>query len=180
MKALLDAFLPRALPGLNEGEHFQCVPHEGKSDLDKSIPVKLRGWREPGVRFIVVRDNDGGDCKKLKERLVEVCSRAKRPDTIVRLICQELESWHLGDLEAVATAFEEPKASSPAVRAKYREPDALLKPSVELRRLVPSYQKIGGSRRMGEHITADANQSASFQCFVAGVLRAARELGYQG
>ena len=40
---------------------FICVPHEGKQDLEKSIPRKLRAWREPSAHFIVVRDNDGGE-----------------------------------------------------------------------------------------------------------------------
>ena len=47
MKALLDGLLPRLFPDLL----FQCVPHDGKGDLEKSIPRKLRAWREPGVRF---------------------------------------------------------------------------------------------------------------------------------
>ena len=34
MKALLDALLPRLFPDLR----FLCVPHEGKGDLEKSIP----------------------------------------------------------------------------------------------------------------------------------------------
>jgi hypothetical protein len=65
MKVLLDGLLPRLAPGLR----FLCVPHEGKQDLEKSIPKKLRAWREPGVRFVVLRDNDGGDCRGLKDRL---------------------------------------------------------------------------------------------------------------
>ena len=50
MKALLDGLLPRFLPDLK----FQCVPHEGKHDLEKSIPRKLRAWQEPGVRFVIM------------------------------------------------------------------------------------------------------------------------------
>jgi len=50
MKELLEGLLPRLFPGLV----FQCVPHEGKTDLDRSIATKLRAWREPGVRFIIV------------------------------------------------------------------------------------------------------------------------------
>ncbi len=52
MKALLDGLLPRLFPDLL----FQCVPHDGKGDLERSIPRKLRAWREPGVRFVIVRD----------------------------------------------------------------------------------------------------------------------------
>lgn len=55
LKVLLDGLLPRLFPGLP----FLCVPHEGKQDLQKSIPRKLRAWREPGVHYCVIRDNDG-------------------------------------------------------------------------------------------------------------------------
>ena len=39
MKALLDIVLPRILP---PDVDFYTVPHEGKSDLQKSIPQKLK------------------------------------------------------------------------------------------------------------------------------------------
>ena len=67
MKELLDGLLRRLFPELL----FQCVPHEGWTDLERSIPRKLSGWREPGVRFAVVRDNDGGDCHARKQALRE-------------------------------------------------------------------------------------------------------------
>ena len=104
MQVLLDDWLPRLFPGWMEGEHFQCVPHEGKSDLERSIPRKLAAWRYPGDRFVIVRDADNSDCVDLKARLVALCAKAGRPDTMVRLVCQELESWYLGDLAAVAAA----------------------------------------------------------------------------
>ena len=65
MKVLLDGLLPRLFPDLP----FLCVPHEGKQDLEKSIPRKLRAWREPGVRFVVVQDNDDSDCLARKQHL---------------------------------------------------------------------------------------------------------------
>ena len=34
MQELLDGLLPRPFPGLL----FQCVPHDGKTDLERSIP----------------------------------------------------------------------------------------------------------------------------------------------
>ena len=52
MQVLLDGLLPRLFPDLP----FLCVPHEGKRDLELSIPRKLRAWREPGIRFAVIRD----------------------------------------------------------------------------------------------------------------------------
>jgi len=119
MKVLLDLLLPRLVPSLQ----FLCLPHAGKSDLEKSLVTKLRGWREPGVRFVVVRDNDGGDCLTLKEKLAELCRSAGRPDTLVRIACQELEAWYFGDLAAVGEAFGRPGVVGLAGKARYRDPD---------------------------------------------------------
>jgi hypothetical protein len=89
MAALLEGLVPRVLPGVP----FQCIPHEGKADLEKSIPRKLRGWREPDVRFVVIRDQDSADCKDVKRRLAALCKQGNRPDTVVRIACRELEAW---------------------------------------------------------------------------------------
>ncbi len=101
MKVLLDHLLPRLFPALE----FLCIPHEGKSDLEKSLPRKLGNRRQPGDRFIVIRDNDGGDCKALKASLVQMCQNAGRSDTLVRIVCQELEAWYFGEPAAMAAAF---------------------------------------------------------------------------
>ena len=118
MKILLDGLLPRLLPGWIEGQHFQCVKHEGKSDLDRSIPRKLSAWRIPGDRFVIVRDNDSADCIKMKARLQALCELNGRPETLVRLVCQELESWYVGDLQALALAFENSKLDTHALSAQ--------------------------------------------------------------
>ena len=81
LKEFLDTYLPRLLPGLD----FLCVRHEGKQDLEKSIPRKLRAWQ--GATFVIVRDNDGAQCRDLKARLVGLCAQGNRPDTLVRLAC---------------------------------------------------------------------------------------------
>jgi hypothetical protein len=169
MKVLLEAWLPRVFPGWVAGEQFLCVPHEGKSDLDRSIPRKLSAWRMPGDRFVIVRDNDNADCVNLKQRLSSVCAGHGRPDTLVRLVCQELESWYLGDLQALAQAFGEPKVDTPAHRKRFANPDEWQKPSVEVKRLLPSFQKGSGARLMGQHLSIEHNESASCRVFLSGV-----------
>lgn len=178
MKILLDGLLPRLLPGWIEGQHFQCVKHEGKSDLDRSIPRKLSAWRIPGDRFVIVRDNDSADCIKMKARLQALCELNGRPETLVRLVCQELESWYVGDLQALALAFENPKLDTHALRKRFAAPDTWEKPSVEVSRLVASFQKGSGARAMASCLRASGNLSRSFQVFVDGVRRVAEEMGY--
>lgn len=180
MKHLLAGLLPRLMPGWVEGEHFLCVPHEGKSDLDRSVPRKLTAWQVPGDRFCVLRDNDAAACEEVKARLVKLCADSGRPDTLVRLACQELEAWYLGDLEALAEAFKEPRLCGPAMRKRFVDPDAWQKPSVEVQRVLPQFQKGQGARRMGVALRgADESRSRSFQVFVVGVRRLALEMGWQ-
>jgi Domain of unknown function (DUF4276) len=179
MKILLDGLLPRMLPGVVKGEHFLCVPHEGKSDLDRSIPRKLSAWHVPGDRFVVVRDNDSADCIELKARFQALCQANGRPETLVRLVCQELESWYVGDLQALGQAFDNPKLNTPALRKRFAAPDDWQKPSAEVKRLVPAFQKGSGARAMAACLNEVGNRSRSFQVFVSGVRRIAAEMGHQ-
>ena len=91
MRDTLNGLLPRVLPA---GVTWQCIPHEGKSDLEKSIPRKLRAWKEPDVRFVVLRDQDSADCEKVKTRLVELCRQGGKADVLVRVVCRD-RAMHL-------------------------------------------------------------------------------------
>lgn len=65
MKELIDGLIPRILP---EEVSFLSIPHEGKSDLEKSIPRKISSWRDadPNVKFVIVHDQDSNNCVELK------------------------------------------------------------------------------------------------------------------
>ena len=88
-KYLLDIILPRLLP---EDVEWKTIPHEGKSDLEKSIPRKLAAWKTPDTRFIVLHDQDSNDCQELKKRLQNLCSERDK-EVLVRIACRELEAW---------------------------------------------------------------------------------------
>lgn len=172
MKVLLEGLLPRLFPELQ----FLCVPHEGKQDLEQSVPRKLRAWREPGVRFVVIQDNDGGDCLALKERLLGLCSDGRREDSLVRIACQELEAWYLGDPDALADAFGNEKLRQIGRRARYRIPDAVTRPSDELERLTPAFQKVSGARLLARHLSRERNKSRSFHATLDGIARVYAEM----
>lgn len=172
MKVLLDGLLPRLFPDLP----FLCVPHEGKQDLEKSVPKKLRAWREPGVIFVVLRDNDSADCIDLKQRLVSLCRESGREDTLVRIACQELEAWYLGEPNALAEAFDNNRVRNIGARSRFRDPDAVVRPAAEIEALVPEFQKVSGARRMAMHLTRERNRSRSFQVLVEGIDRLSASL----
>lgn len=54
------------------------IHHQGKSDLERSYPRKMKEWREKDVRFIILRDNDGSDCLVLKKGLSPRFSTLRR------------------------------------------------------------------------------------------------------
>ena len=166
--ALLKGLLPPLLPA---DCILRCITFEGKQDLEKNLERKLRGWMTPDASFLVMRDRDSEDCRVVKQRLVEICSRAGRPHALVRIACGELESFYLGDLEAVAMAFGSRMPSDKL--AKFRDPDHLNNAADELKRLTGGgYQKISGSRAIARFLKTDGtNRSRSFNVLLEGVRR---------
>jgi len=169
-KAMLEGLLPRIVPGSLIVRYFHF---EGKQDLEKHLVKRLRGYLAPDARFIILRDQDSGDCVAVRERLKSLCAEAGRPEAMVRIACRELESWYLADLAAVAEAYGTPAVLRESGRAKYRDPDMIEVPSGELRRLVPEYQKVDGSRRIGAVIDPNNRRSRSFAHLVGTIRRIA-------
>jgi hypothetical protein len=167
MKEVLDVILPQILPA---NFSFVCIPHSGKTHLAKSIKSKITGWREPDVQFVIVHDQDAMDCVSLKENLFILADEANRPDTLIRIVCTELESWFLGDFDAIERGFNI-KLAKKKNMALYRNPDKIANAKQELRRLVPADQQINGSRSIAQCMTIKMNKSKSFQVFIAGVRR---------
>lgn len=170
MKYLLDELLPRILPA---EVTFQTIPHQGKRDLEKSIPRKLRGWQEPGdIRFVILHDQDTKDCVALKQELLQLCAVTARP-CLVRIACQEMEAWYFGDIDALCSAYDRPKLRNVTGKKRFRVPDMIPNPKEELYKLIPEHQQISGAKRVAPHMDIERNISDSFQQFVCGVRRIA-------
>lgn len=164
MKAALERLVPRVLPQA----HSTYVTHQGKQDLEKSIPRKLRHWGAP-ARFVIIRDQDAGDCRAIKHRLAELCRGTPHEHPLIRIACRELESWFLGDLQAVERAFSIAGLGKRQNTEKFRDPDRLGSPSRELQQLVPRYRKVDGARLVAEHLDLEHNRSHSFRNLVRGL-----------
>ncbi len=167
MQEMLRGLLPRILSPMPA---VRYVVFEGKQHLDKNIVHRIRHWRAPNTFFIVLRDQDSSDCRNVKNALVEQCRRAKRPDTLVRIVCRELESWYFGDLSAVERGLEVSNLVRYANKRKYRVPDKIHAPGNELTKITRGvYQKISGSRNIGRELSPSCNTSRSFKVFIDGV-----------
>ena len=98
MKELLNGILPKILP---KAISFQIIPHNGKSDLQRSIFKKMAGWNVPDTKFVILHDQDSADCKELKQKLRRIVEQTGK-EAVIRIVCRELESWYFGDLRAVS------------------------------------------------------------------------------
>lgn len=167
-KEMLKGVLPKLFP---EGVTVQYVVFEGKQDLEKRLPIRLRAWLLPDCLFVVMRDQDSGNCVDIKSNLVKKADSAGKPNTLVRIACHELETFYLGDLSAVASAIGPSRLATQQQKAKFRNPDQLSNPAQELKKIAPLYQKVSGSRAIGAVLDIDNNHSKSFNTLVSGVRR---------
>jgi hypothetical protein len=169
---MLKVMLPRMINPFDEVS-FRYVVFEGKSDLEENIERKLRAWKQPGdTRFVILRDQDSGDCRLIKQSLLSKCQSVSESKILVRIACRELESWYLGDLLAVEKGLEITNLAKYQGNKKFRNPDNLNNASEELHKLTSKrYQKVASSRKIGKHLSLQHNQSHSFQVFIKGLKR---------
>jgi len=165
MKEVLSVILPKLIP---DTFMFQCVYHNGKSALRRSIPIKTKGWLEPDVQFVIVQDKDSADCKKLKDEIYDLVDISRRTTTLIRIVCTELESWFLGDLDAIEKSFNV-NLSAYKTKTRFLNPDNISNAKQTLKKLVPVYQQISGSTAIAQYMDVTKNKSHSFNVFVRGV-----------
>ena len=166
-KEMLQIIVPRLQPNVDMRFHV----FSGKQNMKKEIERKFNGYgTHDSPHFLVMLDQDNDDCEQLKHDLHNKI-KSQQP-TIVRIACRELESFYLGDLEAVRKAALQINRSMSQENRKYRDPDLMVqKPSKELKEITDKkYYKINGSRAIAHHLRLDGtNKSHSFNVLVDGI-----------
>jgi hypothetical protein len=166
--AMLEAVLPKLVPPTVT---VRKIIFEGKSDLDKRLARRVRGWQAPDTRFLVLRDQDSADCAVVKAQLSAKLADAGRPDSVVRIACHELEAFYLGDLAAVENGLELKNVAKRQPKVPFRKPDTIANAAQELESITNcKYQKISGSRAIGPHLALDgSNASRSFNVLIDAI-----------
>ncbi|MFZ4789520.1 MAG: hypothetical protein ACOYMW_01190 [Candidatus Competibacteraceae bacterium] len=103
--------------------------------MEKQLVRRMRGYRNADAHFIVIRDQDSGDCQVIKARLQQFCLVAGRPNAVIRIACRELESFYLADLAAVERGLGIAGLAKRQSYEKFRTPDQVGSPSQELQKL---------------------------------------------
>ena len=174
MENVLNIILPQILPeGYKLGINCFIRPHQGKSDLQKSIPKKVQAYQHfpKNVSLIVIQDQDSNDCMTLKQVLIDLIqSKNRHQPYLVRIACKELENWYLGDMNAIETVYPSFKAAQHQNKARYRDADSTFG-AYELDRLINGFSKGFASKHVPKHMNVAVNKSLSFQHLVSGVQR---------
>ncbi|MBK8097407.1 MAG: DUF4276 family protein [Planctomycetes bacterium] len=189
MEAFLRGLLPRLLP---EDRSFQIYPFEGKADLLRKLPARLRGyarWLPVDWRIVVVVDRDDEDCRELKQRLeqcafdADLATRTSQSASgwqiVNRIAIEELEAWYFGDWSAVRSVYTRVAATIPS-RAAFRAPDAIAGGTWEaFERVLLRYgyfegglRKIEAARTIGLAFDPKRCSSPSFRIFRDAILEA--------
>jgi hypothetical protein len=163
MRIVLRTLMARTWPARHEGVDWQIISHQGKADLERKMERKMSTWNYGDPHFIILRDNDGSCCQQLKKRLIAKAASTGKPHH-VRIVCQELESWLIGDLTAVKAAY--PRARVRDAVAKYRNPDSLGNASEELSILTGDPAKVERAALIAPHLVLQRNRSRSFQVLI--------------
>ncbi len=156
--------------GLSDRAIF--LQHQGKSDLEQSFPRKIGHWRaHTPPRFVVMRDNDRAVCWQLKSRLLSLLPTAATGRVKIRLVVQELESWYLGDLDAVSRAglLSETSLESHKRSATLRNPEKIGNAKQFFKARIANGGQIALARQIAPHLSLSENRSKSFHAFVSAL-----------
>lgn len=186
-KEALEKLLPQIL---KDRARFKVINLGSKHKLLKVLEDRLRAYRkridngEP-LRLLVLVDRDNDECERLKADLENMAVRAgmptkSQPDAdarflvVNRVVVEELESWFIGDPEALRKAFPKLPAIDPK-KGIFRNPDnggtweALHRYLKGHGIYKSSYQKIDAARWIAPKMDVERNRSRSFRAFVEGV-----------
>jgi len=173
---------------LGRTHSFVVHPFNGKPDLLKKLPSRLRGYRHyinENMRIVVLIDADEGSCLALKRKLdciAHSVGLTTKTDNCAschimnRIVVKELEAWFWGDIYAVNRAY--PRIPVGLVnKSKYRNPDAIGGGTCEaLEREFKRYRifttglpKREVAKNIAMHMLPERNTSPSFKAFVCGL-----------
>lgn len=171
MKNFLYGILPKILPyGYQLNVNCFVREHQGKQDLKKSIPIKLRAYKKykRTVKVIIIHDQDSSDCKILKTELQNLVNTVSDVPCLIRIACRELEAWYIGDMDALQAIYPQFNVSKYKNWSVFRNPD-ICNASFELKRIIPTFQKGIVSKEITKHIDLDKNKSESFNHLITGI-----------
>ncbi len=186
MEEALRLLLPKIV---GKRARWKVINMRNKGRMLQKLPDRLRGYKQQidrgeQLKVVVLVDKDTDDCHELKKTLETMARNAglqtktaagigKAFHVVNRIAIEELETWFMGDTEALKSAF----TSLRGVRfpSSFNNPDnggtwerlhRFLRKNGIYR---GSFPKIDAARKIARHMDLACNSSRSFQVFRQGV-----------
>ena len=137
----------------------------GHSQVRRLIASKLRNWRKPNTTFVILCDQDSANCVERKAELSKQVPPHHRSNTVVRIVCTELEGWYLTDRSALHAALPALDQTEAWPAALLGPPDAIQRPARQIA-AITRFRKTTLAREMGQRISLQPNTSHSFNLFL--------------
>lgn len=171
MENVLKALLPKL--SSQEEHSWELHSYFGKKNLLKQLPKLLRAysrWIPEHYRIIIIVDQDRDDCSELKQSILSAVYECGLQDrAIVRIVVVMLETWYLGDPNALVAVFPKLKRLHISQKAIYRQVEARPNPAEDIDRVLKSvgydgYLKVQHSIDISPHLNIDKglNRAHSF------------------
>ncbi len=145
-----------------DARNVHIISFDGVGNLEKDLPAQLRAVaKDPLTKALILRDNDSGNCVARKSKLAQMVCQARMSDRAkVRIVCQMLEGWFIGDTDALTKSkhFKKPIPK----RLTKCNPDDQPNPKAQLKALRNGYTEIKGAKAIAPQLTPSKNRSKSF------------------
>jgi hypothetical protein len=178
-KKVFDIILPKLFPGLD----FRVYKHQGKQDLEnalrKTLPVLCKS---PDNRILITRDQNSSDCRLVKQRLKDLIKLNCVSSVMIRIICRELESWFLGDFDALKLTFPRFNPDYYVNKRAFKKVDLLHNPDQHLLKIIPElkgkkyFPKIEMAEKLAPLLNPENNNSESFTNTISGLRKLVENL----
>ncbi len=172
-KNVFESILPNLLP---TDVQYRIYPHQGKQDLEKAIQRTVPSISKiPGSKILITQDQDSADCIEVKNNIINLISNKCECEYFVRIVCRELESWFLGDLQAVQKAYPRFKPEHHQAKADFRNVDKIANANKFLLKIIPEYSdrenlpKLEASESISKYLDLENNSSTSFNQTVSAI-----------
>ena len=148
---------------------IRTVVHKGKSNLLKDFATKIEAVPPShGIRYMILCDQDSEPCEGLKERILRKIPQINaRQFVIVRIVCQELEAWYLGDEQALKRAYSRTtfhKKNFQCDVDQKENPKKILSDNIGA-----SFISTQAPEKMAKHMDWNNNKSRSCCHFIDGI-----------
>ncbi|BBM88895.1 hypothetical protein COTS27_00582 [Spirochaetota bacterium] len=159
----------------NKKTKIDCLSLGSYGKLKSKIKKRIQNMQSSDNNFLIMIDQDKSDCRERKNEIsqeVKIDKNKRATKVKIRVACRQLESFYLGDLNAVKEGLNirSKKLLQRKTKKPFSNPDDITNPLEELKKLTGSKSKNILSKAITPYLKIDGtNKSHSFNVLVTAI-----------